>query len=79
MELKKFRLPDQVVSDGLSRIDRERYLQVLNKLAEKKWTATSANTDDWIRRKKTADYLLRKGYESDLVLEVVNQLSHEKH
>lgn len=79
LELMKFNLPEKVVFEGLSYIDSGRYEAVLKKLAMKKWESAAGEPQAWVRQRKTADYLLRKGFETDLVWEAVKRLSGKKH
>lgn len=78
MELTRFNLPVQVVSEGLNSIDPDRYREILNDLAEKRWKSLVPGEDEWIRKKKTIDYLLRKGFEYELVNDLVDQVSASK-
>lgn len=75
MELQKFKLPGAVVQEGLEHIDPTAYETTLRKLAARKWESLAREPDIWKKKNKTAGYLLRKGFEGDLVWEMVNQLS----
>ncbi|HZI54777.1 MAG TPA: regulatory protein RecX [Chitinophagaceae bacterium] len=58
------------INKGLSKIKDDEYIAVLKKLAEEKYE--SLNQQQWvIRKRKTMDYLLQKGYEPELVNEVL--------
>ena len=58
------------INKGLSKIKDDEYMAVLKKLAEEKYE--SLNQEQWvIRKRKTMDYLLQKGYEAELVNEVL--------
>jgi len=58
------------INKGLNKIKGDEYIAVLKKLAEEKYE--SLNQEQWvIRKRKTMDYLLQKGYETELVNEVL--------
>ncbi len=69
-ELKKKRVSDYCIKAALATIDDEAYAQSLARLAEKKWGELAAETNRLARKSKWQDYLLRKGYESDLIAAV---------
>ena len=61
------------INQALNTIDYDEYIDVFNDLAEKKAkNITEANI--WKKKKKLADYLLYRGWESNLVYDKVNQL-----
>jgi len=62
------------INKALKSINEEDYLQTLNKLAEKKY-ALLKSEQYLVRKKKTADYLLQKGFEHELVSAAVNRLA----
>ena len=66
------------IATGLSEIEEEEYQRTLFELAERKFEAT---TEDHVlkKRKKVADHLLRKGFESDRVYAVLLELEKENH
>jgi regulatory protein len=72
-ELKGRQVSDYCIRKALAQIDLDDYENKLNKLAEKKWESTKA-TNVWDKMAKTTTYLMQKGYESDLVRVVVNEL-----
>ena len=72
-ELKKKRVSEVCIQKGLEEIDEAAYLQTLQQLLEKKKNLTK-DTNQFIRKKKMVDYVVRKGYESDLVWEAVHKL-----
>ncbi len=63
-----------LIKAALSEIDEEAYLQKLQHLAEKK-LATIKNEQYLVRKKKLMLYLLQKGYETNLVITVVEKLT----
>ena len=72
-ELKKKQISDICIKKGLEEIDKEEYLSTLHKLIEKK-NSLLKDKNDFVRKKKIVDYVVRKGYESDLVWERVRNL-----
>jgi len=72
-ELKKKRVSELCIQKGLEEIDEVAYLHTLQQLLEKKKDLTK-DTNQFIRKKKMVDYVVRKGYESDLVWEAVHKL-----
>lgn len=74
MELSQYALDDHTIEDGLAAIDPSRYQATLHDLAQKKWLLIRHKGDDFQQRGKVADYLVRKGFESELVWRVVKGL-----
>lgn len=69
-ELKQKQVSDYCIKKAMKQIDEEEYLSVLNKLAKEKYAALKSE-QYLVRKKKTMDYLLAKGFESDLVRKAV--------
>ena len=72
-----FALKEKKVSEYLIRkalkIDEEEYFNTLRKLAAKKYS--SGKTESFlVRKKKTFDYLLQKGYEPELINQAIGAL-----
>ena len=72
-ELKKKRVSEVCIQRGLEEINEAAYLHTLQQLLEKK-KSLMKNTNQFVRKKKMVDYVVRKGYESDLVWEAVHKL-----
>jgi regulatory protein len=68
--LKEKQVSDYCIKKALKSIDEEAYQKTLKELAEKKYESLKGE-QYLIRRKKTIDYLLQKGYEPELVNKVV--------
>ena len=64
------RVSDYSIKKGIGNINDNAYLTVLRQLAEEKY-ATLIDGECIIRIKKTMDYLLQKGFEAELVKEVL--------
>ena len=60
---------------ALKEIDEEEYMSTLYSLVEKKNKLVS-ETNLFKRRKKVADYLLYRGFESNLVYEAINTIQN---
>lgn len=75
IELNRYNLPDQIVDEGLLHIDEDRYMEVLERLASKKWISLNSETDPWKKKNKVVAYLLRKGYETEFVWGCIGRLS----
>jgi regulatory protein len=65
-ELKQKQVSDYCIKKALKQLDEEEYLQVLEKLAKEKYAALKKE-QFLVRKKKTTDYLVGRGYEPDLV------------
>jgi len=73
-ELKQKQVSEYCVKKALKQIDEEEYEQVLKKLAGDKYNALK-QFQYLIRKKKTIDYLIQKGFEHSLVQTVMNTLT----
>lgn len=69
-ELKQKQVSDYSIKKAMKQIDEDEYVSVLNKLAKEKYAALK-NEQYLVRKKKTMDYLLAKGFEADLVRKAV--------
>lgn len=75
-ELKQKQVSDYSIKKALKQIDEEEYLQKLQELAGERYASLKAE-QYLVRRKKTQDYLIQKGYETDLILAAVAQLTEK--
>jgi regulatory protein len=73
LELKKRDISKININQALTEIDDKEYVEVFNYLAEKKYDALK-EIDKFKKKKKLADYLLYRGWESYLVYDKVNEL-----
>jgi regulatory protein len=71
--LKEKRVSEYCIKKALSSIDEEDYLKTLQKIAEEKYDQLK-NEQHLVRKRKTIDYLLQKGFESNLVFRQTQQL-----
>jgi regulatory protein len=72
-ELKQRQVSDYCIKKALAAIDEEDYLKTLNRLATGKW-ATLKEETGFARRGKLQEYLVRKGYEQDVIHQVISNL-----
>ncbi|HVF98108.1 MAG TPA: regulatory protein RecX [Flavisolibacter sp.] len=75
--LKEKGIGDYLIKQAMKEIDDEVYRKTLQELAEKKY-ALLKDEQYLVRKKKTMDYLLQKGYESNLVMAVVNAFGNKE-
>lgn len=71
-ELKQKQVSEYCIKKALKQIEEEDYLKTLQKLANQKY-ASLKSEQHLIRKKKTMDYLLAKGFEMDLVRGVMEK------
>lgn len=74
--LKEKKVSTYCINKAIQSIPEEDYMKTLRQLAEKKYNALKGE-QYMIRHKKTQDYLLQKGYESELVSSVLKSLKAE--
>lgn len=65
-ELKQRQVSEFCIKKALKQIDEKEYLAVLKKMTEEKY-ASLKDEQYLIRKKKTIDFLLQRGFEMDLV------------
>ncbi|MET3028401.1 regulatory protein RecX [Flavobacterium sp. UW10123] len=72
-ELKVRNISSTNITLALKEISPEEYFETFENLAERCWNGIS-ETNQLKKRKKFCDYMLRRGYESNLVYEKVKEL-----
>lgn len=72
-ELKLKHVSSYNISSALESIDETEYLKTLHKLAFTKWKSLKADTI-FVKQSKVNAYLLQKGYEKNLINEIIKQL-----
>jgi regulatory protein len=72
--LKEKQVSSYNIKKAMNAIDEEEYEKTLNNLAEKKYTSLKAE-DYLVRRKKTTDYLLQKGFEPELIAKALQSFT----
>jgi regulatory protein len=77
-ELKHRKISQTLINTALKEITLEEYLSTFHTLAERQWESIR-ETNTLKKRKKFCDYLLRRGFESNLVYDKVNELEGMSH
>lgn len=72
--LKYKQVSDYCIKKALKEIDNKEYEKTFQKLAEQKLKTLRSEKNIFIKKRKLQDFLLQKGYESDLIREVVNTI-----
>lgn len=75
--LKEKGVSDYVIKRAMKEIEDDAYRKTLQDLAEKKYESLKGE-QYLIRKKKTMDYLLQKGYEPELVTGTVNRFGDKE-
>jgi regulatory protein len=71
--LKEKKVSEYNIRKALKQLDEEEYEKLLFSLAEKKYSSLKSE-QYLVRKKKTIDYLLQKGYEPEMVNDVLKKL-----
>lgn len=72
-ELKQRKVSEYCIKKAMKQINEEDYISVLKKLAAEKYTSLKGE-QYLIRKKKTMDYLLQKGFETDLIRQITEKV-----
>lgn len=70
-QLKLKKVSDYCIKKGLTEIDEEEYIKVLEKIAAKKALELRKERNIFSKKAKMYRFLLQKGYENDLVAKVI--------
>ena len=71
-ELKKNKVSDYCIKKALAQIDSTDYLKTAKKLIVQKENSLKGEKNPFIKKNKTRQYLLQKGYESDIVNDLLS-------
>jgi regulatory protein len=72
--LREKKVSEYNIKKAMKEIDDEAYQKTIMHLAEKKYE--SLKSDQYlVRKKKTMDYLLQKGFEPEVITAVLNEIS----
>src|SRR5882757_535910 len=71
-ELKQKKVSEYCIKKALAEIDDEDYYKTIQKLFEEKLRTLKSEKNIFIKKRKLQDYLMQKGYESDLIREMMN-------
>ncbi|WP_245828377.1 regulatory protein RecX [Moheibacter sediminis] len=66
-ELKKKRVPSKMIDSALKEINADDYFSRLEELFQKKKESLKSERESFKKKAKIRNYLLQKGYESDLI------------
>ena len=72
--LKQKQVSEYCIKKALLQIDNDAYIKTLEKLATEKQHLLKNETNHFIKLRKVQDYLLQKGFESDLIKDALDQL-----
>lgn len=72
-ELKQNRISEYCIKKGLQEIDETEYYAAIQRLTEKKLLEIKREPNPWARKAKLQRYLNGKGYEPELVNEMLNK------
>ena len=75
-ELKSRQISGNIINTALKEISPEEYLETFHALADRQWE-TIKESNVIKKRKKFCDYLLRKGFESNIIYEKAKELEME--
>ena len=70
--------PHDIEDAAAAVFDRETALEKARGHAQKRLSRLARESDPWKRRKKLSDYLLRRGFEFDIVRQVVDETAEEE-
>lgn len=70
-------IADSLIREALLEIDSEHYADVARKLAEKKMKALAKEADTYTRKAKLFQFLMQKGFETDLISKVIAEFAAE--
>ncbi len=73
-ELRQKKVSESFIKKAMAAIEGQAYEETLQKLASRKHQSLVREKNPFLRKKKLLDHLLMKGYETDLVSDVVKQL-----
>ena len=76
-ELKMRKINQTLINLALKEITPEEYLESFENLAHRNWLAIN-ETNILKKRKKFCDYMLRRGFESNLIYDKVRELENGK-
>src|SRR6185312_2845053 len=72
--LKFKQVSDYCIKKALKEIDAQEYQKTFEKLAEQKLKTLKGEKNIFIKKRKLQDFLLMKGYETEMIREVVNKI-----
>lgn len=76
--LKLNKISEFCIRKGLTEIDPNEYDQTLRRLTIRKWDELKKERSPNARKAKVYRYMLQKGYEADLVQDIIKELEKKK-
>lgn len=74
-ELKQRHVSEYCIKKALKQLEEEDYEKTLEQLARKKWASIKGDgVNGFVKRSKTSDYLMQKGFEPALVQQVLKKM-----
>lgn len=73
-QLKSKFVPEFCIRKALNQIDSDEYYSVLKHLTERKLNELKSERDSWKKKVKIMRYLVSKGYEQDLIYNVISEI-----
>ncbi len=70
-------IPDNIIRVALTEIDPDKYADTARELAEKKNKSFTEESDSYSRKAKLFQYLLQKGFETDVISRAIAILGPE--
>lgn len=71
--LKQKQVSEYCIKKGLQEIDDTKYIETLRLLLRKKWEELKKERLGYIRKQKVQRYLLQKGFENELITELLKE------
>lgn len=71
--LKQLQVSEYCIRKGMKVIDEDDYRTTITQLLSDKQKTLQKETNLFIRKRKLTDYLLQKGYEADLIREMIHE------
>lgn len=77
-ELKQRKVSEYCIRKALKQIEEEDYDKTLQTLARKKWQSIRGEgVNGYVKLSKTTDYLIQKGFETELIQQALKNLRSE--
>lgn len=75
--LKLQQISEYCIRKALTEIDEDEYIEVLKRLAEKRWAELSSERSKLIKKKKFYTFLLQRGFEQALINDCYKEIIAE--
>ncbi|HZG23895.1 MAG TPA: regulatory protein RecX [Chitinophagaceae bacterium] len=75
--LKQKQVSEYCIRKAIGQIDEDDYMKTLQKLGATKWNLLAGEKNIFVKKRKMQDFLLQKGFETDLVKDVLDELSKQ--